>query len=232
MNIQFKFPPTQVDSVRLNKLKTILTDWMVLVVKTAKSRQIHVLEAVHSFFDINHFYSYYSIIFPKRQFCVDPAVLSRLFKIPQEEGSGLARVVTNIIYEILYRIKSEPVVILGDKQVRHELTIEEALKEQPDLLLGLWIPLFGNEGIYYPLKNEGRLTRDEKLFLCHQYLNFLEDDVEFIDSEISSLKSYYEDYYEDEAIPTHVQREMDDLIEHSKALCKQIEFVKKDIGVQ
>ena len=34
MNIQFKFPPTQVDSVRLNKLKTILTDWMVLVVNT------------------------------------------------------------------------------------------------------------------------------------------------------------------------------------------------------
>jgi hypothetical protein len=226
MNIQFKFPPTQVDSVRLNRLKTILTDWMVLVVKTAKSRQIHVLEAIHSFFDINHFYSYYSIIFPTRQFCVDPVVLSRLFKLSQEEGSGLARVVTNIVYEILYRIKSEPVVILGDKQVRHDLTIEEALKEQPDLLLGVWIPLFGNEGIYYPLKNEGRLTRDEKLFLCHQYLNFLKEEIELVDSEIYDIKSEYEEF-----IPPRVQKEIDNLIEHSKVLCKQIEFVEKDLGI-
>ncbi len=138
----------------------------------------------------------------------------------------MARVVTNIVYEILYRIKSEPVVILGDKQVRHDLTIEEALKEQPDLLLGVWIPLFGNEGIYYPLKNEGRLTRDEKLFLCHQYLNFLKEEIELVDSEIYDIKSEYEEF-----IPPRVQKEIDNLIEHSKVLCKQIEFVEKDLGI-
>jgi hypothetical protein len=54
----------------------------------------------------------------------------------------------------------------------------------------------------------------------------LKEEIELVDSEIYDIKSEYEEF-----IPPRVQKEIDNLIEHSKVLCKQIEFVEKDLGI-